>query len=457
MLRTHTCAELNEKYIGQNVTLCGWIHRRRDHGNLVFIDLRDKAGLTQVVFWGKDLLERISNLKPEYVILVKGKVNRRPQGTENPKIPTGLIEVGVTEYEILGPAKTTPFEIAKDIDATEELRFTYRYLDLRRPGIAEKLILRHKVIKAMRDFVDSQGFIEIETPLLTKSTPEGARDYLVASRLNPGKFYALPQSPQLFKQILMISGIEKYFQIAKCLRDEDLRADRQPEFTQLDLEMSFIDEEDICLLIEKLLRYVFDKVLNINLETPFVHLSYAEAQEKYKTDKPDLRTAKDRFKFVWIRDFPLFKYNQEEKRWESEHHPFTAPSNDEFSQDLGKIRARAYDLVLNGVEIGSGSIRIHRRRLQEKIFEILKIDKKEAEQRFGFLLQALDYGAPPHGGIALGLDRFISLLAGEESIREVIAFPKTQKGVCPLSGAPSNVSDVQLEELGLSIAHRTKK
>ncbi|MBL7085291.1 MAG: aspartate--tRNA ligase [Candidatus Omnitrophica bacterium] len=457
MLRTHSCGQLNEKYIGENVTLCGWVHRRRDHGNLVFIDLRDKEGLTQIVFWAKGLIKRISDLRPEYVMSIKGKVQQRPKGTENPNIPTGLIEVAASEFEILNPSKTSPFEIAKDTDATEELRFTFRYLDLRRPGCLKKLILRHKVIKAMRDFLDEEGFIEVETPLLTKSTPEGARDYLVASRLNPGKFYALPQSPQLFKQVLMISGLEKYFQITKCLRDEDLRADRQPEFTQLDIEMSFINEEDIFLLIEKLLKYVFEKTLNISLKTPFLRLSYQEAQSKYQSDKPDLRSKKEKFKFVWIKDFPLFKYNQQESRWESEHHPFTAPFGKEFSKDLSKIYARAYDLVLNGVEIGSGSIRIHQRKLQEKIFKILKIGKKEAHERFGFLLRALDYGAPPHGGIALGLDRFIALLSGDATIREVIAFPKTQKGVCLLTGAPSKVSRQQLEELKLNVKQKRKR
>lgn len=453
MLRTHFCGELNEKHIGKEVILCGWVQSRRDHGNLVFIDLRDQKGIAQIVFWGKKILKRISDLKPEYVILIKGKVNRRPRGTENPKILTGLVEVAASEFEILNPSKTCPFEITEDSDATEELRFTYRYLDLRRPGVIQKLILRHKIIKSMRDFLELEGFIEVETPLLTKSTPEGARDYLVASRLNVGKFYALPQSPQLFKQILMISGLEKYFQIAKCLRDEDLRADRQPEFSQLDIEMSFIDEEDIFSLIERLLRYVFGKVLDISLNIPFPRLTYAAAQEKYQTDKPDLRTDREKFKFVWVKDFPLFKYNQEEKRWESEHHPFTAPKQ-ELSKDLSKISARAYDLVLNGIEVGSGSIRIHQRKLQEKIFKILKISRKEANERFGFLLQALDYGAPPHGGIAIGLDRFVAQLSGDSSIREVIAFPKTQRGICLLTGAPSKVTAEQLKELGLRVKKR---
>ena len=453
MLRTHTCGELNEKDIGMTATLCGWVHARRDHGNVIFIDLRDKTGLIQAVFWGKEMLKKAVDLRSEYVLLIKGKVNRRPKGTDNPKIPTGLVEVAVSDFETLNPAKTPPFEIAKDIDAQEEMRFTYRYLDLRRPGTARKLTFRHEVIKTMRDFLAEQRFIEVETPLLTKSTPEGARDYLVASRLNPGSFYALPQSPQLFKQILMIGGLERYFQIAKCLRDEDLRADRQPEFTQLDIEMSFIDEEDIFLLMERLLQYIFEKVLDAKLEIPFPRLTYQQAQDKYQTDKPDLRTDKSskEFQFVWIKGFPLFKYNEEEKRWESEHHPFTAPYANQLDKDLGKISARAYDLVLNGVEIGSGSIRIHQRKVQEKIFKILKIEKKEANERFGFLLRALDYGAPPHGGIALGLDRFIALLSGEATIREIIAFPKTQKGVCPLTGAPSKIPKEQLKELGLKI------
>ncbi|MFH1045993.1 MAG: aspartate--tRNA ligase [Candidatus Omnitrophota bacterium] len=452
MMRTHTCGELNDKHLGQEVTLCGWVHSRRDHGNIVFIDLRDKFGLTQIVFWGKKAIEKIADIRSEFVLKIKGKVQPRPKGTENPKIPTGLIEVAVTEFEILNTSQTPPFEISGTIEATEEVRFTHRYLDLRRPGVIEKLELRHKVIKAMRDFLDAEGFTEVETPLLTKSTPEGARDFLVASRLNPGKFYALPQSPQLFKQILMVGGLEKYFQIAKCLRDEDLRADRQPEFTQLDIELSFVDEEDIYRLIEKLLHHLFKTVLKLDLPIPLERITYQAAQEKYQSDKPDLRKDNERFKFVWVKDFPLFKYNAEEKRWDSEHHPFTAPGSEEFSEkEMGSIVARAYDLVLNGVEIGSGSIRIHKRALQEKVFQILKIEKEEAEERFGFLLRALEHGAPPHAGIALGIDRFIALLNGDTSIREVIAFPKTQKGICPLSGAPATVSAQQLKELHINI------
>ncbi|MFH1246106.1 MAG: aspartate--tRNA ligase, partial [Candidatus Omnitrophota bacterium] len=453
MLRTHTCGQLDEKNIGEETTLCGWIHSRRDHGNIVFIDLRDREGITQVVFGGKKMVGEISELRSEYVISVTGKVNRRPKGTENPKMHTGQIEVFCSKYTVLGVSQPCPFEIdTMDNEITEELRFSYRYLDLRRPQIAQKIVFRYQVIKTIRDFLDTHKFIEIETPLLTKSTPEGARDYLVASRLNPGKFYALPQSPQLFKQILMVGGMERYFQIAKCLRDEDLRADRQPEFTQLDIEMSFIEEKDILELVENLLKLIFEKILNQTLEIPFPRLTYTESQNKYKTDKPDLRTnKKNEFRFVWVTDFPLFKFNEEEKRWESEHHPFTAPQNNQLSQDLRNISARAYDLVLNGVEIASGSIRIHQRKLQEEVFELLKIDKQEAEDRFGFLLRALEYGAPPHGGIALGLDRFIALLLEETSIREVIAFPKTQKGVCLLSGAPSSVSAKQLKEIGINI------
>lgn len=453
MLRTHTCGELNEKNIGREVTLCGWIHRRRDHGNIVFIDLRDREGITQVVFGGKKLVGAITELRTEYVLSVTGKVNLRPKGTENPNLPTGQVEVFCAQYTVLGTSQPCPFEIdTAGNEVTEELRFTYRYLDLRRPQIAQKLVFRHRIIKAIRDFLDGHKFIEIETPLLTKSTPEGARDYLVAARLNAGKFYALPQSPQLFKQILMVGGMDRYFQIAKCLRDEDLRADRQPEFTQLDIEMSFIEENDILALVENLLKLIFEQVLNRPLPLPFPRMTYAEAQDRYKTDKPDLRSGKeDGFRFLWVTDFPLFKFNEEEKRWESEHHPFTAPQGNQLSEDLRGITARAYDLVLNGVEIASGSIRIHQRVLQEKVFDLLQIDKKEAEERFGFLLRALEYGAPPHGGIALGLDRFIALLLEETSIREVIAFPKTQKGVCLLSGAPSPVSPKQLKEIGIRV------
>jgi aspartyl-tRNA synthetase len=357
--------------------------------------------------------------------------------------------------EILNPANTVPFEIEENLGVTEDLRLKYRYLDLRRKKIFANITLRHELYKAIRSFLDKEGFIECETPILTKSTPEGARDYLVPSRLNPGFFYALPQSPQLFKQIFMVAGIDRYYQIAKCFRDEDLRQDRQPEFTQLDLEMSYIVQDDVFALSERLMQQIFKDLKNIDIPIPFPRVDYEEAMEKYGSDKPDLRKEKgEGFHFVWIVNFPLFKYNQEEKRWESEHHPFTAPREEDFAlleKSPEKVRSCSYDLVLNGTELGSGSIRIHRQDLQEMIFRIIGIDKAEAEKRFGFLLEAFRFGAPPHGGIAFGLDRFLAILTGEESIREVIAFPKTQRGYCPLTGAPADVAEKQLKELGIKI------
>jgi aspartyl-tRNA synthetase len=463
MLRTHTCGELNLESIDKKVILCGWVARRRDHGKLVFIDLRDRYGFTQVVFIPQESAQAYENaqdLRNEFVIKVCGKVHRRPEGTLNSKIPTGEIEVVAEQLEILNPSLTPPFEIEEDLDITEEMRLKYRYLDLRRKKVFNNFILRHNLYKIIRLFLDKEGFIESETPILTKSTPEGARDYLVPSRLNPGEFYALPQSPQLFKQILMVSGIDRYFQIAKCFRDEDLRADRQPEFTQLDLEMSFVNEEFIFSLMERLLQLIFKEIKGRELKIPFAHISYDEAKEKYASDKPDLR--KDlgiEFAFVWVKDFPLFKYNAEEKRWESEHHPFTAPCEsdlDVLEESPEKVKSRSYDLVLNGMEIGSGSIRIHHSELQERIFKIIGINKEEALSRFGFLLEAFQYGAPPHGGIALGLDRFLAILSGQASIREVITFPKTQKAFCPLTGAPSQVDEKQLEELNLALKKKKK-
>jgi len=461
MLRTHTCGQLNEKDIGKEVTLCGWVANRRDHGKLVFIDVRDRDGLTQVVFIPKDAPDTYKlaqDLRSEFVIKVSGKVNTRPQGTINPKLATGTIEILAGELEILNPSLTPPFEIAEDIDVTEEMRLKYRYLDLRRKKVFANFISRHHLYQAMRAFLDKEGFIECETPILTKSTPEGARDYLVPSRFNPGRFYALPQSPQLFKQILMVSGIERYYQIAKCFRDEDLRADRQPEFTQLDLEMSFVTEEDIFSLMEGLMQLVIREVAKKEIAIPFRRLSFKDAQEKYKSDKPDLRKESGKeMAFAWVVDFPLFKYNREEKRWESEHHPFTAPHPDDLElleKSPDQVRSRSYDLVLNGTEIGSGSIRIHNQQLQEKIFKIIGINKIEAYKRFGFLLEAFQYGAPPHGGIALGLDRLLAILAGESSIREMIAFPKTSAGYCPLTDAPSEVDEKQLKELNLTVKQK---
>lgn len=456
MKKTHSCGELNLTHLDQTVSLCGWVHRRRDHGGLIFIDVRDRIGFTQVTFFSKDkeLFNKAKDLKSEFVVCVEGIVQKRPKGTENAKMPTGQIEIHILHLEILNESETPPFEIEDNIDLTEENRLKYRYLDLRRPKLTSNILLRYKVCKIARDILDNLNFIEIETPILTKSTPEGARDYLVPSRLNPGKFYALPQSPQLFKQLLMVSGFERYFQIVKCFRDEDLRADRQPEFTQLDLEMSFIEEEDIFNVCEKLMKEIFKKTLGIDIEVPFPRISHKESVDKYGTDKPNLAKKEKEFKFLWVLDFPLFKFNEEEKRLESEHHPFTAVHPDDIAlldKEPKNVRSRAYDLIVNGIEIASGSIRINKSKLQEKIFKIIDMSDKEVQSRFGFLLEAFKYGAPPHGGIAFGLDRLVALLTGSQSIRDVIAFPKTQKAICPLTGAPSAVNKKQLDDLNLNI------
>ena len=583
MLRTHTCGELREGEIDKAVTLCGWVNARRDHGELIFIDLRDRYGITQIVFnpeKDRELHTNAHKLKNEYVVLAKGIVKHRPKETENSKLPTGKIEVSVTNLTILSASEVPPFEVEEKTNATEEVRLQHRYLDLRRPPMQKRIALRHKVYKQVRDYLDKMGYLEIETPILTKSTPEGARDFLVPSRLSEGAFFALPQSPQIFKQILMVAGVDKYFQIVRCFRDEDLRADRQPEFTQLDMEASFVEEEDIYQVCEGLIKVLYKEIINVDLAAPFKRLSYSEAINRFGTDKPDLRfgceikdlneeLSQTEFKIfkktiqsggkikaiaapgcakislskideltkhaaeygakglayfkveekkissnitkffkdeelagmqerlgakpgdmifivadkeevalqslgglrlylardmewinkkdvslLWVCDFPLFKYNEEEKRWETEHHPFTSPKAkdlDSIGSDIRAVKARAYDLVINGVEIASGSIRIHDRKMQEKLFSIIGIEKDEAEKRFGFLLRAFRYGVPPHGGIAFGLDRLITLFTEDRSIREVIPFPKTQKGVCPLSGAPSFVSDAQLKELNIKL------
>ncbi len=593
MLKSHSCGELNKKHIGTKVTLAGWVDRRRDHGGLIFIDLRDSEGLVQVVFnpeTSKQCHQVASDMRSEYVVKVGGKVASRPSGTENPKLATGEIEVIAQDVEILNPSKTPPFYINEDTEVEESLRLRYRYLDLRRTRMRENLILRHKVVKFIRDFLDAKGFMEVETPILIKSTPEGARDYLVPSRLYPGKFYALPQSPQQVKQLLMVAGVEKYYQIARCFRDEDTRADRQPEFTQLDLEMSFIEEEDILSLLEELSTSMVEAVKHdLEVIKPFPHLTYTEAMERYGTDKPDLRygleikdltdiaaqcdfsvfrSAADRgekvkgicapgcagysrsqldelnklvrglgaeglvtmslaasagslsnlttetvksvaakfltmdqireiaerlgadvgdllliiagkselvntalgelrleighrleldnprlLAFAFILDFPLLQ-GGEEGRWESMHHPFTAPRDEDISlldTTPEKVRGKHYDMVCNGCEIGGGSLRIYTGELQRRIFRLLGYSDDEIEERFGHLLEAFDYGAPPHGGIALGLDRIMMLLAGAETIREVIAFPKTQEAADLTFRAPSAVPEEQLAELHLRL------
>jgi aspartyl-tRNA synthetase len=580
--RTHDCGTLTARDIGRDVTLAGWVDTRRDHGGLIFIDLRDRAGITQVVFnpeINDAVHQQAHQLRSEYCITIQGKVRSRPEGMANPNLKTGEIEVMVNSYQLLNTSKTPPFSLEDTAEVSETVRLRYRYLDLRRPNLQKNFFVRHQAFRFIRNFLDQKGFCDVETPFLTKSTPEGARDYLVPSRVQQGKFFALPQSPQLFKQLLMVAGFDRYYQIVRCFRDEDLRADRQPEFTQLDMEMSFISEEDIYILIEELIYNLFKEILEIEIPRPIRRLTYEEALNRFGTDRPDLRFGLEitdltplvkksevkvfvevaqkggcikaicvpggasfsrkelddltalaqswgakglawakinpegwqsplakffkeeersaidrtldarpgdlllfqadvpslvhevlgkirlhlgqrlalpqgRFEFTWVTQFPLLEYRVEEGRYGAVHHPFTAPLEEDLTileSRPEKVRSRAYDLVLNGNEIGGGSIRIHQRALQERIFNVLKISPEEAEEKFGFLLEALEMGAPPHGGIAFGMDRLIMLMTGAQSLREVIAFPKTQKAVCPLTSAPTSVSRIQLNELGLRL------
>jgi len=583
MRRTHHCWELGADDVDKEVVLMGWVHRRRDHGGVIFVDLRDRNGITQVVFnplVDKEIHAKAHAIRNEYVLAVRGKVEPRPADMVNPKLKTGEIEVTVTALKILNAAKTPPFLIEDEIDASETVRLKYRHLDLRRSEMQKNLLLRHQVAAAVRDYLNKNGFLDLETPFLTRSTPEGARDYLVPSRVNPGEFYALPQSPQIFKQLFMIAGFDRYYQIVRCFRDEDLRADRQPEFTQIDIEMSFVGEEDVMRLAEDMMTQLFKRILGIKLKRPFAQLTYDEAVGRYGLDKPDTRfglelkdisdiVAGSNFKvfanavekggivkalnakgcidfsrkeiddltdfvavyrakgmawikvkenewqspivkffsdeekqalaeridmepgdliffvadqpkvvnealghlrnhlgktlglidekeyhFLWVTRFPMFEYDETEKRLQALHHPFTSPLEEDYGRLKDEplaVKSRAYDLVLNGFEIGGGSIRIHQRSIQEKIFETLNMDRKTYQSKFGFLLDALDSGAPPHGGIAIGYDRLVMLMCGESSIRDVIAFPKTQKAACLLTRAPSETSKTQLDELYLKL------
>ena len=590
MKRDHHCGELRKENVGTDVVLCGWVARRRDHGGLIFVDMRDRSGFVQVVFDEASMeggtFHKAESLRNEFCIAVRGTVRARSEETVNSNIETGEIEVVCTELRILNKAKTPPFYIQDGIDVDEMLRLKYRYLDLRRPEMQKNIILRHRVTKIMRDYFDRNGFLEIETPMLCKSTPEGARDFLVPSRVNPGEFYALPQSPQIFKQILQVAGFEKYFQIVRCFRDEDLRADRQPEFTQLDIEMSFKSQEEILTIMEEMVKELFEKAIGAKVETPFERMDWDTAMDKYGSDKPDLRfdmplmdiseyvkgsdfkvfnavienggmvkcikvdgyadiprrrldelvkfvqiygakglawiqyseegvkspfkkfysdetfakiaeatgsktgdlllvvadkrlvvdTAlgqlrlemgkernlidPDKLRFLWVVDFPMYEWSDEEKRWKAMHHPFTAPRDEDIeflATDPGRVKANAYDMVLNGVEIGGGSLRIYNADLQEKVFESLGLTQEEAHAKFGFMMDAFQYGTPPHGGLAFGLDRLVMIMAKRASIRDVIAFPKTQSARDVMSNAPSEVDDKQLRELSIRTAVKKKE
>ncbi len=454
--------EKTPDYAGKNVKVSGWVHSKRSHGKIIFIDLRDRTDILQVVFTPQtgDAYKLAESLRSEWVVSIEGKINERPKGMINADIKTGSVEMSGEKMEILNSSKTPPFlPNTNGYEIGEENRLKYRYIDLRRSRLQKNLEMRHKVNKFIRDYLTGKNFVEIETPILTKSTPEGARDYVVPSRLHSGKFYALPQSPQQYKQLLMVAGLERYFQIARCFRDEDTRGDRQPEFTQLDVEMSFVTQEDILRLIEelwtKLLKEIYpEKHIQ---QMPWPKMSYKEVMEKYNSDKPDLRKNKDEpneLAFLWVVDFPAFEYRESEGRWDAVHHPFTALQTSdlkEIKKNPGKIMAYQYDLVLNGFEIGGGSIRIHKPELLQAVFELLGHTKEQIYAKFGHLLEAFSFGAPPHGGIACGLDRIMMILQNETSIREVIAFPKTGDGRDLMMDAPSDISPAQLKELGLSL------
>ena len=457
--RTHTCGALRPDDAGQDVILMGWVRTRRNHGHLVFLDLWDREGVTQIVADPRTSAaahDAATGLRDEAVVVVHGVVRRRPARTENPALTTGQIEVAAQRIEVLNAPAPLPFPVEDAPEVDEALRLRYRYLDLRRDAMQRNLRLRHRVVRGLRDALDARGFLEVETPVLTRSTPEGARDYLVPSRVHPGEFYALPQSPQQMKQLLMVAGVDRYYQVARCFRDEDLRADRQPEFTQLDLEMSFVDQEDVLALVEAtVVEAIASAAPDRRLVTPFPRLTHDEALARYATDKPDLRDDPDALAFAWITDFPLFEWDREAGRWAAEHHPFTSPRPEDLpllESDPGAARASCYDLVCNGWELGSGSIRIHRRALQERVLELLGYTPAAAEASFGHLLEAFDYGAPPHGGIALGIDRLVAILAGCDTIRDVIAFPKTGQAIDLAMRAPAPVAQDQLDTIHIRAA-----
>ena len=446
---------------GKEVEIKGWVDTIREHGKLIFLEIRDITGTVQTLTTAKDEtnFEIAKSLSKESSVRIMGEVKPRPEGTQNKNSPAGTVEIKISELEIYTKCPPLPFDIDND-ELNEDTRLKYRYLDLRRPQMQKNLILRSKIIRIIRDTLYEEGFNEFETPILAKSTPEGARDYVVPSRTQPGKFFALPQSPQLFKQLLMIAGFEKYFQIAKCMRDEDLRSDRQPEFTQLDVEMSFVSQEDIMNLTEKILKKIWKEILNIDIKTPFQKITYDEAIKKYKTDRPDLRKNKDNSKeyaFCWVVDFPAFDKSEGKGKIIATHHPFTHPEMESFNKDPLTAKSIAYDIVLNGTEIGGGSIRIHEAEIQSKVFEVLGIGEKEQREKFGFLLDALKFGAPPHGGIAWGLDRLIQIILNVESIRETIAFPKNKEAKDLMLDAPSHLSDKQLKEVHIKLDVGKKK